>query len=202
MEQGAFGHLVRELARLPGLGPRSARRIALHLLTGSPDQIGKLAAALTGAAEALRTCAICGNLDDRDPCHICADTRRDETTLCVVAGVADVWAMERTHQFKGRYHVLGGILSAIDGVTPDLLRIDALVTRLQLKPVAEVVLALAATVDGQATAHYLNDRILQALPREQQPRLTRLALGLPMGGELDYLDDGTIAAAIKARSTL
>jgi recombination protein RecR len=202
MEQGAFGHLVRELSRLPGLGPRSARRIALHLLTGSPDQIAKLSSALSGAAESLRTCALCGNLDDRDPCHICVDSARDTSALCVVAGVADVWAMERTHQFRGRYHVLGGILSAIDGVTPDLLRIDGLLRRLSDTPVTEVILALAATVDGQATAHYLNDRIQQELPAGKRPKLTRLALGLPMGGELDYLDDGTIAAAVRARAAL
>lgn len=202
MEQGAFGHLVRELSRLPGLGPRSARRIALHLLTGSVDQINKLASALTGAAESLKVCTTCGNLDDRDPCHICLDPARDQTALCIVAGVADVWAMERTHQFKGRYHVLGGILSAIDGVTPEQLRIDQLIRRLNDAPVGEVILALAATVDGQATAHYLQDRMEQGVPRNIHPKLTRLALGLPMGGELDYLDDGTISAAIKARAAL
>lgn len=202
MEQGAFGHLVRELSRLPGLGPRSARRIALHLLTGPIDHIHKLASALTGAADALRLCSVCGNLDDRDPCHICVDPSRDVTSLCVVAGVADVWAMERTHQFKGKYHVLGGILSAIDGITPERLRIEPLVARLNAQPVSEVILALAATVDGQATAHYLQDRIDQGVAIDRRPKLTRLALGLPMGGELDYLDDGTISAAIKARSTM
>jgi recombination protein RecR len=202
MEQGAFGHLVRELARLPGLGPRSARRIALHLLTGSVDQLQRLAKSLTDASETLRVCSSCGNLDDRDPCHICLDSKRDPNKLCIVASVADVWALERTHQYKGRYHVLGGILSAIDGVTPDLLRIDLLLRRLNETKFTEVILALSATVDGQTTAHYLQDRIHQGVTKDHQPSLTRLALGLPMGGELDYLDDGTISAALKARAVL
>jgi recombination protein RecR len=202
MEQGAFGHLVRELSRLPGLGPRSARRIALHLLTAQKDQMKGLATALSNAAERLRVCTTCGNLDDRDPCHICLDPARDNTKLCVVASVADVWAMERTHQFKGQYHVLGGVLSAIDGVTPDHLRINTFITRLQQAVVGEVILALSATIDGQATAHYLQDRVDQGVLAQNRPRLTRLALGLPMGGELDYLDDGTISAALKARAVL
>lgn len=201
MEQGAFGHLVRELSRLPGLGPRSARRIALHLLTAQKDQMKGLATALSDAAERLRVCTTCGNLDDRDPCHICLDPSRDPTKLCVVATVADVWALERTHQFKGRYHVLGGILSAIDGVTPEQLRIETMIERLRDGEVTEMILALSATVDGQATSHYLQDRILQAM-NGSAPKLTRLALGLPMGGELDYLDDGTITAALKARAAL
>lgn len=202
MDKGAFGHLVRELARLPGLGPRSARRVALHLLTGDAAHLPRLATALTDAAREAKVCAACGNLDERDPCAVCADPGRDARLLCVVGGVADVWALERTHQFKGRYHVLGGILSALDGVTPDRLRIEGLMGRLNAEAVAEVILALPATVDGQATAHYLADRIAQAVPIAHRPKLTRLALGMPMGGELDYLDDGTIAAAMKARASL
>lgn len=203
MDHGAFGHLVRVLSRLPGLGPRSARRIALHLLTGSEGQIDTLSDALREAARSLKTCTTCGNLDDCDPCHICADGSRDPRALCIVAGVADVWAIERTRGFKGRYHILGGILSALDGVTPDLLRLSSLRARLEQGGIAEVVLALPATVDGQTTVHYLNDVIAQSsgagLPA---PKVTRLALGLPMGGELDYLDDGTIAAALKARAVV
>ena len=202
MEHGAFGQLVRELARLPGLGPRSARRIALHLLTGSPQQIEGLAGALTTASDSLKTCTTCGNLDDRDPCHLCTDPKRDPGLLCVVSGVADVWAMERTHQFKGRYHVLGGILSAIDGVTPDQLRLTALIDRLRTAPVTELILALPATVDGQATTHYVHDCVMQAFPGDPRPKLTRLALGLPLGGELDYLDDGTITVALRARAAI
>jgi recombination protein RecR len=203
MEQGAFGHLVRELSHLPGLGPRSARRIALHLLTGDLARIDRLAGALSTAAQSLKVCSTCGNLDDRDPCHICLDPTRGRDQLAVVSGVADIWAMERTGQYKGRYHVLGGILSAIDGVTPEKLRIEGLVTRLQQETQhLELVLALPATVDGQATIHYICDRLHQALSSEQMPKITRLALGLPMGGELDYLDDGTITAALRARSVL
>lgn len=202
MEQGAFGHLVRELTHLPGLGPRSARRIALHLLTGDLSRIDRLASALTTAAQSLKVCTTCGNLDDRDPCHICLDHTRDAAQLAVVAGVADIWAMERTRQYKGQYHVLGGILSAIDGVTPEKLRIEQLVTRVQAGGCVELVLALPATVDGQATIHYVCDRLHQALGANHLPKMTRLALGLPMGGELDYLDDGTITAALRARSAL
>jgi recombination protein RecR len=202
MEHGAFGQLVRELARLPGLGPRSARRIALHLLTRAKPQGRDLAAALIQAADRLKICSTCGNLDDCDPCHICTDPKRESHSLCVVASVADVWAMERTHQFKGRYHILGGILSAIDGVTPDQLRLQGLLDRLRAAPPSEVILALAATVDGQATMHYLNDCIAQAFPANARPKVTRLALGLPLGGELDFLDDGTITVALRARAAV
>ncbi len=203
MDHGAFGHLVRVLSRLPGLGPRSARRIALHLLTGSEGQIDTLSEALREAARSLKTCSTCGNLDDCDPCHICADGSRDPRSLCVVAGVADVWALERTRGFKGRYHILGGILSALDGVTPDLLRLTSLRARIEGGAIDEVVLALPATVDGQTTMHYLNDIVAQSGGHGRPvPKVTRLALGLPMGGELDYLDDGTIAAALKARAVV
>jgi recombination protein RecR len=201
MEHGAFGQLVKELARLPGVGPRSARRIALNVLTHAPHRARSLASALVTAVDTMKICTTCGNLDDCDPCHLCTDPKRDESVMCVVAHVADVWAMERTHQFKGRYHVLGGILSAIDGVTPDALRLDALVSRLKNHPVHEVILALPATVDGQATTHYLNDYMVQAFTGAgAMPKMTRLALGLPLGGELDFMDDGTITVALRARS--
>lgn len=202
-DDGAFGSLVRELSRLPGLGPRSARRVALHLLTEKSGHLLRLSHTLEDAAARLRVCDTCGNLDDTDPCRLCVNPVRDTHTLCVVASVADVWAMERTHAFKGRYHVLGGVLSAIDGITPETLSIEKLLTRLSATPVSELVLALAATVDGQSTAHYLTDRIARDLPASAQPgKITRLALGIPMGGELDYLDDGTIAAALKARAAI
>jgi recombination protein RecR len=204
MDHGAFGALIKELARLPGLGPRSARRIALHVLTDQPGQARMLAAALETAAATLKTCTQCGNLDDHDPCRICTDPARDKTSLCVVSGVADVWAIERTRGFHGCYHVLGGILSALDGVTPDMLRIDDLAVRLRdLPQILEVVLALPATVDGQTTTHYLHDMLQTRLAGDRpMPRVTRLSLGLPMGGELDYLDDGTITMALRARAAI
>lgn len=202
MEHGAFGQLVKELSRLPGVGPRSARRIALNVLTHAPHRARSLASALVTAVETMKICTTCGNLDDCDPCHLCTDAKRDPLSLCVVANVADVWAMERTHQFKGRYHVLGGILSAIDGVTPDQLRLDALVRRVQAAGITEIILALPATVDGQATTHYLNDYVARAFPGGTGPKMTRLALGLPLGGELDFLDDGTITVALRARSAI
>jgi recombination protein RecR len=203
MDHGAFGQLVRDLSRLPGLGPRSARRIALHLLTRTSSQQARgLASSIVTAVDKLRTCSVCGNLDEADPCHICTDPKRDASLLCVVASVADIWAMERTRQFKGRYHVLGGILSAIDGVTPDHLRLSGLVDRLRPGGVREVILALAATVDGQATTHYLHDYMTQQLSPDVRPSMTRLALGLPLGGELDFLDDGTITVALRARGVV
>lgn len=202
MDHGTFGQLVRQLSRLPGLGPRSARRAALHLLTGPRDHMTHLADTLIAASNSMKICHICGNLDDDDPCHLCTDNRRDPAQICVVAGVADVWALERTHQYRGQYHVLGGVLSAIDGMTPDMLRLDQLMHRLRDAPVREVILALSATVDGQTTAHYIQDRITNDVPPDHHPKMTRLALGMPMGGELDYLDEGTIVAAIKARASL
>ncbi len=186
--------LMRLLARLPGLGPRSARRVALHLVTRRDSLMVPLAAALDSAAQAVRPCPRCGNLDTRDPCGICADPHRDSTCLCVVEDVGDLWALERTHSFKGRYHVLGGTLSALDGVGPDDLRIDSLVARVRAEPIAEVVLALNATVDGQTTAHYIADRLMGI-----GTRVTRLAHGVPIGGDLDHLDDGTLMAALRAR---
>ncbi len=186
--------LIQLLARLPGLGPRSARRAALALIKRRDTLLAPLAQAMTEAAAAIRECSVCGNFDTREPCTICADARRDARLLCVVEEVADLWAMERTAAFSGRYHVLGGTLSALDGRGPGELRIDALVGRAGRGEVAEVILALSATVEGQTTAHYVTEALAGT-----GVRISRLAHGVPVGGELDYLDDGTISAALKAR---
>lgn len=194
---GPLDSLIRALAGLPGLGPRSARRVALHLLTNRQKAMTPLMQALEQTAEQVRTCTVCGNLDLSDPCRICNNPQRTQNVLCVIAGVADLWAIERTGAYKGRYHILGGILSALDGVTPDMLTIRPLIERLE--GIDEVILALAATVDGQATAHYLSDRLQDSRP---DLKITRLAHGVPVGGELDYLDEGTIMTALKSRATI
>ncbi|WP_439817381.1 recombination mediator RecR [Zavarzinia sp. CC-PAN008] len=186
--------LIRLLARLPGLGPRSARRAALHLLSRRETLMEPLAQAMAAAATAIHPCSRCGNLDSRDPCTICSDPRRDDDTICVVEEIGDLWAMERAAGFSGRYHVLGGRLSALDGLGPEALRIETLVARAAEPACREVVLALSATVDGQTTAHYIAER-LAGLP----VAVSRLAHGVPLGAELDYLDDGTLTAALKAR---
>ena len=186
--------LIQLLARLPGLGPRSARRAALFLIKRRESLMEPLARALGQAAEAIRVCATCGNVDTSDPCAICADTRRDPSLICVVEDVGDLWAIERTGSFKGRYHVLGGTLSAIDGIGPEELNIVSLVERARAEAAKEVILATNATVDGQTTAHYVTDRL-----EESGVKISRLALGVPIGGELDYLDEGTLGAALKAR---
>ena len=187
--------LIRLLAKLPGLGPRSARRAALHLIKRRESLMTPLATALARAADAIRTCPVCGNLDTIEPCAICRDPERDVTAICVVEDLADLWALERTGAFRGRYHVLGGTLSALDGIGPEDLTIDRLVAR--AKPGQELILALNATVEGQTTAHYIADRLANA-----GVKLSRLAQGVPIGGELDYLDDGTLTAALKARRAL
>jgi recombination protein RecR len=187
--------LIRLLAKLPGLGPRSARRAALHLIKRRESLLEPLAAALTQAAEAIRPCPVCGNLDTVEPCAICRDPERDAAIICVVEDVADLWALERTGEFRGRYHILGGTLSALDGVGPDDLQIERLLAR--LRPGTEMILALNATVEGQTTAHYLADRVTG-----REIRTSRLAQGVPIGGELNYLDDGTLTAALKARRAL
>lgn len=197
MFDGPLEILVRQLAALPGLGSRSAKRIALHLLSAKGNKLGSLISALEEAAKSIVTCNVCGNLDSRDPCRVCRDPARDKSVLCVVAGVADLWAVERTGAFKGQYHVLGGVLSALDGVGPDQLTIDQLLSRLREGSVKEVVLALSATVDGQSTAHYLIDHF-EGIPLH----ITRLAHGVPVGGALEFLDDGTIATAMKSRASL
>lgn len=189
--------LIQLLARLPGLGPRSARRAALYLLKQREALLQPLAAALAEAAARVHPCGICGNLDAADPCAVCRDPKRDEGIICVVEDVADLWAIERTGSFAGRYHVLGGTLSALDGVGPQELAIDALITRAQDAMVTEVVLALNATVEGQTTAHYITDLLQGA-----NVKVTRLAHGVPVGGELDYLDEGTLAAAMRQRMPL
>ena len=186
--------LISLLAKLPGLGPRSARRAALALLKRRDQLLSPLASALSEAADRVRTCSICGSLDTREPCAICADPEREAGLICVVEEVGALWAMERAKAFHGRYHVLGGLLSALDGVGPDSLRVNQLVARVAEPGVREVVFALPATVDGQTTAHYLAER-LAGLPAQ----ITMLARGVPVGGDLDWLDDGTIAQAMRAR---
>ena len=186
--------LIGLLAKLPGLGPRSARRAALALLKKRDTMLEPLADALREAADAILTCEVCGNLDTQSPCAICSDTRRDPHILCVVEDVADLWALERASVFRGRYHVLGGALGALDGVTPDRLNVAKLLERVK-QNVDEVILAMNATVEGQTTAHYLMDLL-------GEMKVTRLAHGVPVGGELDYLDEGTLSAAFKARRAL
>ncbi|HVO03110.1 MAG TPA: recombination mediator RecR [Candidatus Cybelea sp.] len=186
--------LIQLLSKLPGLGPRSGRRAALALMKKRDLMLLPLIDALERVADTVKACSVCGNLDDIDPCTICRDARRDPASVCVVADVADLWALERAQAFKGRYHVLGGVLSALDGVGPEQLNLGPLLRRVESGETKEVILALGATVDGQTTAHYLADRL--------QPfgvTISRLAHGVPVGGELDYLDDGTLIQALKAR---
>ena len=186
--------LIALLSKLPGLGPRSGRRAALALLKKRDTLLAPLTAALADAQAKVRTCSVCGSLDTSDPCAICADGSRDPRLICVVEEVGSLWAMERGGSFKGRYHVLGGLLSALDGVGPDALKVNGLVERAKGGEVREVILALPATVDGQTTAHYLADRLAPT-----GVSVTMLARGVPVGGDLDWLDDGTIAQALRAR---
>ncbi len=186
--------LIQLLAKLPGLGPRSARRAALHLMKRREEVLAPLVAALAEARDRVNPCSICGNLDSGDPCAVCGDERRDSAVICVVEQVADVWTLERTGAFRGLYHVLGGTLSALDGVGPEDLNIPRLVARANEVQVREVILATSSTVDGQTTAHYITDRLAGC-----GVSVTRLAQGVPVGGEIEYLDDGTLAAALKAR---
>lgn len=193
-ESDPIERLVTLLARVPGLGRRSARRAVLRMLMRPGETMLPLAAALSEAAAAVRPCEVCGNLDARSPCGICRDPRRDRHLICVVEGVADLWALERAHAHRGLYHVLGGTLSPLGGVGPEDLAIRPLLARIEAGGVEEVILALPATVDGGATAHYVTDRL-----RPAGVALTRLAQGVPMGGALDVLDEGTLAAALRAR---
>ena len=186
--------LIALLAKLPGLGPRSARRTALALMKKREQLLVPLADAMADARDKVRTCTTCGSLDTTDPCAICSDRTRDGTLLCVVEDVGSIWAMERAGAFRGRYQVLGGLLSALEGVGPEKLRAADLVARASHEGVREVILALPATVDGQTTAHYLADRLQHA-----GVAVTMLARGVPVGGDLDWLDDGTIAQAMRAR---
>lgn len=192
---GPLDQLIKMLGSLPGLGNRSARRIALHLLSKRGALMMPLSNVLKQAAEDIVDCDICGNLDVHNPCHICQSAKREPSTICVVGQVSDLWAIERTNSFKGTYHVLGGVLSALDGIGPQDLRIQGLVARSQDPQIKEVILALPATVDGQSTAHYVTDQLDTA-----RLTVTKLAHGVPVGGELDYLDDGTITTALKSRS--
>jgi recombination protein RecR len=189
--------LIQLIARLPGLGPRSARRVALAMLKKRETLMQPLGEAILNAVEAVRDCSRCGNLDTVDPCSICADPGRDASQICVVEDVGDLWAVERSGAFRGRYHVLGGTLSALDGVGPNDLRIAQLVARAQGPELKEVILAMGATVEGQATAHYVTDRL-----HGTGIDVSRLGHGVPIGGELDYLDDGTLTAALKSRKAL
>ncbi len=186
--------LIGLLAKLPGLGPRSARRAVLYLLKRRESVMTPLARLLETTAEAVKTCSTCGALDSTDPCAVCADPRRDATQICAVEEVGDLWALERSGTFKGTYHVIGGVLSALEGVGPEDLNIARLVARAGDMPGGEVILALSATVDGQTTAHYIGERLAGT-----GVTVTRLAHGVPVGGELDYLDDGTLSAALRAR---
>jgi recombination protein RecR len=210
MIAGDLDRLIQLLARLPGLGPRSARRAVLHLMKKREALMLPLAEAMARAAETVTLCSTCGNLDTRDPCGICQDPSRDARLLCVVEDVADLWALERSGAFKGRYHVLGGTLSAIDGRGPEQLNMGRLVARATApgtgtgsgtggSGVEEVILALSATVDGQTTAHYISERLTGGRGAGSGVKVSRLAHGVPVGGELDYLDDGTLTAALKAR---
>jgi recombination protein RecR len=197
MSAPEIDRLIELLAKLPGLGPRSARRVALHLIKRPAQLMTPLADAMSSAARAISTCRICGNVDTTDPCRICAHPERDASVICVVEDVADLWAIERTGVFRGRYHVLGGTLSALDGVNPEDLNIGKLITRAGEPAVQEVILATNATVAGQTTAHYIMERLASS-----GVKVSRLAHGVPVGGELDYLDDGTLTAAMKSRRTL
>ena len=196
MNEGPLQHLIKMLSGLPGLGNRSARRIALHLLQSRGQTMLPLAQLLERTAEEIETCHTCGNLDMHQPCGICQDVKRDQTQICVVAQVSDVWAIERTSAYRGLYHVLGGLLSALDGVGPQELNIERLIARSQNEKLKEIILGLSATVDGQSTAHYIADHIARP-----DLKITHLAHGVPVGGELDYLDDGTITTALKSRKS-
>jgi recombination protein RecR len=189
--------LIQLLARLPGLGPRSARRAALHLVKKKEQLLDPLAAALAETRDTILTCEVCGNIDTKSPCTLCQDTTRDPSLICVVEEVGDLWALERAAVVNGRYHVLGGTLSPLDGVGPDDLNIPKLIERARADEVTEVLLALNATVEGQSTAHYLTDQLAGC-----HVSVSRLAQGVPIGGELDYLDEGTLAAAVKARKAM
>lgn len=190
-------NLIALMAKLPGLGPRSARRAVLHLIKKRSILLNPLADALFSVAQTARECTLCGNIGTDDLCEICTNGKRQNRQICVVEDVSDLWAMERGAAFKGRYHVLGGCLSALDGVGPEELRIPLLVDRVQTEEVTEVILALNATVDGQTTAHYIADQL-----EDMDIEISLLAQGVPIGGELDYLDDGTITAALAARKPI
>lgn len=187
--------LIQLLSKVPGLGPRSARRAALHLIKKKEQLLGPLSVAMADAVEKVRVCSTCGNVDTTDPCTVCTDPRRDTSTIVVVEDVSDLWALERAAALNASYHVLGGVLSPLDGVGPDDLSIASLVSRVAAGGVVEIILAVNATVEGQTTAHYITDQL-----DGMDIKVSRLAHGVPVGGELDYLDEGTLAAAMKSRT--
>lgn len=197
MAESPVEQLIRQIARLPGLGPRSARRIVLYLLQRRESVLYPLVAALRTLESSVQQCSICRNWDVSDPCGICSDPRRERGAICVVEGVADLWALERSGAYKGQYHVLGGALSALEGTRPEDLGLAGLIERASQPEVTEIVLALGATVDGQTTAHYIADSVAHC-----DVRITRLAHGVPVGGQLDYMDDGTLTAALRSRRPL
>ena len=197
MSEQYLEKLIKNVSKLPGLGPRSSRRVVLHLLKDKDKLLLPLIEDMSTVANNIRNCIECGNLDESEICQICKDSSRNQNLLCVVETVADLWALERSNVYNGKYHILGGVLSAIDGINPDQLNITSLKKRLEDKSITEIIIAISATLDGQTTAHYLAE-ILSKF----NINITRLAHGLPVGGELDFLDDGTIAQALKARNKL
>ena len=197
MSEQILEKLIKKVSKLPGLGPRSSRRAVLHLLKNKDKYLIPLINDLTEVAQHIRSCSECGNLDQDEICEICKNPSRNVNLICVVETVADLWALERTKVYNGKYHILGGVLSAIDGINPEQLNISSLEQRLQKQTYSEVIIAISATLDGQTTAHYIAERL-----NPLGIKVTRLAHGVPIGGELDFLDDGTIAQALKARNEI
>ena len=197
MSEQVLEKLIKKVAKLPGLGPRSSRRVVLHLLKDKESLLLPLIKDMNNVANNIKKCVECGNLDENNICQICKNSSRNQTLLCVVETVADLWALERSNVYNGKYHILGGVLSAIDGINPDQLNIETLEKRLKSNIFTEVIIAISATLDGQTTAYYLAERL-----GKLNIKISRLAHGLPVGGELDFLDDGTIAQALKARNLL
>ena len=197
MSEQILEKLIKKVSKLPGLGPRSSRRAVLHLLKNKDKYLIPLINDLTEVAQNIRNCIECGNLDQDEICEICKNPSRNVNLICVVETVADLWALERTKVYNGKYHILGGVLSAIDGINPEQLNISSLEKRLQKQTISEVIIAISATLDGQTTAHYIAERL-----NPLKIKVTRLAHGVPVGGELDFLDDGTIAQALKARNEI
>ncbi len=189
--------LITYISKIPGIGKRSARRAALHLLKNKESLMLPLAESIKATAQNIRSCSTCGNYDVNNPCHICTDVKRDKSVICVVESVTDLWAMERGSVYRGQYHVLGGVLSAMDGVTPEDLKISQLTTRIKKEGIKEVIIATNATMEGQTTAHYISQNL-----EPTQVKVTRLAHGIPLGGELDYMDEGTISTALQARKAI
>ncbi|MDC1356519.1 recombination mediator RecR [Pseudomonadota bacterium] len=197
MSEQILEKLIKKISKLPGLGPRSSRRAVLHLLKDREKLLLPLIQDMTEVADKIKKCIECGNLDEKDICEICNNSSRNNSLICIVETVADLWALERSNVYNGKYHILGGVLSAIDGINPEQLNISSLEKRLEVGEYTEVIIAISATLDGQTTAHYLAERL-----QKFNIKVTRLAHGVPVGGELDFLDDGTIAQALKARNIL